>query len=92
MPLWFFIALLAPILWAFVNVADKYLVSHYRKDNQSSGSLALFSCLVALIACGLIAVFVHGIDSVSFVDRLILIHRKNKTQGSLVKISPWLKF
>ena len=26
---WFFIALVAPFLWAFVNIADSYIVAKY---------------------------------------------------------------
>jgi drug/metabolite transporter (DMT)-like permease len=42
---WFFIATLAPMLWAASNFIDKYLISRYLKG-QSVGSLMLFSSLI----------------------------------------------
>lgn len=42
---WFFIALVAPFLWALVNLADKYLVTRFshKEEERSSGGLVLFS-------------------------------------------------
>jgi len=52
---WFFIALGAPILWAAVNHADKYLLSKYSKGkNDAVGALFIFSTLIALIVLPLI--------------------------------------
>jgi hypothetical protein len=34
---WFFIALVAPVVWAIVNVADKFLVSKFsQKEKERS--------------------------------------------------------
>ncbi len=41
---WFLLALLAPILWAFTNHADKYLLSKYFKVD-GVGALMIFSTL-----------------------------------------------
>lgn len=45
---WFFIALIAPFLWAIVNHTDKYLLSRYFKRG-GVGALMIFSTLSSLI-------------------------------------------
>ena len=45
---WFVIALIAPILWSFVNHADKLILSKYVKG-QELGSLMIYSCLFAVL-------------------------------------------
>lgn len=71
---WFFIALVAPILWAVVNIADGYLVSHFSKkeEERSSGGLVLFSSLIGLIIMFFIFIFTKGIFSISFLDKFLL--------------------
>lgn len=44
---WFFIALVAPFLWAIVNHTDKYLLSKYFKEG-GIGALMIFSTLSSL--------------------------------------------
>jgi len=71
---WFFIALGAPILWAFVNIADHYLISKYRKQDKerSSGGLVIFSSFIGIIISFLILVFVRGVFEIPSVDKLLL--------------------
>jgi drug/metabolite transporter (DMT)-like permease len=71
---WFLIALAAPILWAFVNVADNYLVTNFsEKDKErSSAGLALFSSLVAIVISVIIVIFTDGIFAIPFFDKVLL--------------------
>ncbi len=70
---WFLIAIGAPFLWAFVNIADKFLVDNYSGEKKSSGSLVLFSSLIGIIACIGIAIFTDGFLMVDFFDRILLV-------------------
>lgn len=45
---WFFIALIAPILWSVVNHIDKYMLSRYLKE-RGVGALLIFSALASFI-------------------------------------------
>jgi drug/metabolite transporter (DMT)-like permease len=71
---WFLFALAAPFLWAFVNIADNFLVAKYseKEKERSSGGLVLFSSFIAIFIAGLIAIFVSGIFDISFLDKLLL--------------------
>jgi len=53
---WFFIALLAPALWAAVNHIDKFIVSKYF-TGKGVGSLVIFTSLSSLIVSVLILIF-----------------------------------
>jgi len=72
---WFFIALVAPFLWAFVNIADHYLISKYsQKDKErSSGGLVIFSSLIGLFIAFLIFIFTSGIFNIPTSDKLLLL-------------------
>ncbi len=69
---WFLIALLNPILHAFINHFDKYLLSKYIKGG-TVGALILFSALFAVVALPVIF-FINPqvLSSVSFWQGLIL--------------------
>ena len=71
---WFFIALLAPFLWAIVNVADNFLVANYseKEKEHSSGGLVLFSGLIGIIIMAIIWIFTKGIFDISSFDKLLL--------------------
>ena len=72
---WFFIALVAPFLWAFVNIADSYLISKYsqREKERSSGGLVIFSSLIGIFIAFLISIFVSGIYDISSSDKILLL-------------------
>lgn len=72
---WFFIALIAPFLWAVVNIADNYLVSNFsvKEKERSSGGLVLFSSLIGIFIAFLIKIFVSGIFDIPNLDKLLLI-------------------
>lgn len=70
---WFFIALGAPFLWAFVNISDQYLVAKYQTGKRSSGGLVLFSSLIGLFVAGLILIFTKGIFNISLLDKGLLL-------------------
>lgn len=61
---WFFIAILAPILFALVNHLDKYLISRFKSDDESSergvGGLILYSTLFGLFVSLIIFIFLGG--------------------------------
>ncbi|MDQ5922795.1 MAG: EamA protein [Patescibacteria group bacterium] len=72
---WFLIALVAPFLWAIVNIADNYLVAKFsEKDKEkSSGGLVLFSSLIGIVIALFIWFFVQDVWSVSGPDKLLLL-------------------
>lgn len=70
---WFFIALGAPILWAMVNIADQYLVSHYTEGEQGSAGLVIFTSLIGIFVALAILLCSHSIFMVPMLDRVLLI-------------------
>jgi drug/metabolite transporter (DMT)-like permease len=70
---WFWIALIAPIIWALNNKIDKYLLSKYFKARP--GALVLLSCFVSVIVLPIVF-FVQ--PSVLSIDYL--------TAGSLILV------
>ncbi|MEO8637813.1 MAG: EamA family transporter [Candidatus Taylorbacteria bacterium] len=69
---WFFIALGAPILWALVNHADKYLLSKYFKGNNV-GALVIFSTIVAIVIAPILYIVSPDVFDVSARDISLLI-------------------
>ena len=81
---WFLIALINPVVHAFVNHFDKYLISKYLK-NGSVGSLILFSALFAVVALPIIFVFKPDvIYSVGFRDAVILMINGAVLVGAII--------
>lgn len=72
---WFFIALAAPILWALVNIFDKFLVSKFsqKEKEHSSGGLVLFSSLIGIVIAFLIWAFSSNVFNIPLLDKLLLI-------------------
>lgn len=70
---WFTIALLAPFLWALVNIADKYLITKYAKGARGSGGLILFSSLIGIFISIGIAIFTPGLFQIPLLDKSILV-------------------
>lgn len=72
---WFFIALVAPFLWALVNIADNYLVANYsnKEKERSSGGLVLFSSLIGIFIAFFIWLFVSGIFEIPFFEIALLV-------------------
>lgn len=56
---WFFIALIAPVLWSIVNHIDKYLLSRYLKD-RGVGAILIFSCLSSFLILPAIILVFHS--------------------------------
>lgn len=69
---WFFIALIAPFLWAIVNHADKYLLSKYFKAD-GVGPLMIFSTLFGVFVLPVAALIDPALLSISLHDVGILI-------------------
>ncbi len=70
---WFFIALIAPLLWSVINHIDKYLLSKY-DEGKGVGTLMLFSTLFSLVVLPIILFFHHSqILNLPFKDLLILL-------------------
>lgn len=71
---WFFIALGAPFLWAFVNIADSYLISKYsdKEKERSSGGLVIFSSLIGIFIAFAIFIFIPNVFNISFLDKALL--------------------
>ncbi len=71
---WFLIALAAPFLWALVNLADKYLVTKFsrQEEERSSGALVLFSSLIGIFIAFLIWIFIPDVFNIPILDKLLL--------------------
>ncbi len=72
---WFFIALVAPFLWAVVNIADNYLVTKFsrKEEERSSGALVLFSSLIGIFIAFLIFALQPDVFNISNLDKLLLL-------------------
>jgi len=70
---WFLIAMIGPILWSLVNVADQYLVKKYSTEEQGSGGLVLFSSLIGVFTAIAIGIFTSGVFNIPFLDKILLI-------------------
>lgn len=70
---WFIYAFLAPVLWALVNIADKFLVDDNSGTDYPIGSLVIFSSLAGLVVMAVTPFITGGIFEIGFSDRLILI-------------------
>ena len=69
---WFFIALIAPILWSIVNHIDKNILSRYQ-EGRGVGAILIFSSLSSVVILPFIIFFFHSqIFSISFLDFLLL--------------------
>jgi len=72
---WFLIALVAPFLWAIVNIADQYLIANYseREKERSSGGLVIFSSIIGIFIALLILIFTSDVFNIPFSDKVLLI-------------------
>ncbi len=70
---WFFIALAAPLLQAFTNISDQYLVGRYASNTRSAGALVLFSSLIGIVVTLVLGLFISNIFMISFLDKILLI-------------------
>ncbi|MEN9647422.1 MAG: hypothetical protein RLY57_226 [Candidatus Parcubacteria bacterium] len=68
---WFLIALCAPLLWAAVNHADKYLLSKHSTE-ASVGALMIFSTFAGVIVVCTIPFFASDIFDISLTGILTL--------------------
>lgn len=69
---WFYIAIVAPFLWAATNHIDKYLLSKYVRGG-GIGSLVIFSCLFSTVVLPVIAVIAPSVLQVSKLNIVFLI-------------------
>ena len=71
---WFLYAIIAPFLWAVVNIADQYLIAKYsdREKERSCGGLVIFSSLIGLLIAGIIFIFTDGLFSIPSLDIALL--------------------
>lgn len=69
---WFFIALLAPLLWSFTNHIDKLLLQKYFGDN-GVGTLMIFSSIVGIVMLPVFFIVNPDIFNISFKNALILL-------------------
>jgi len=69
---WFFIALIAPLLYAISNHTDKYLISKYVNNNEV-GSLIIFSALFGIFVLPIILIINPLVLEVSLWQGTILV-------------------
>jgi len=70
---WFFLALIAPILWSVINHVDKYILSKYQ-GGRGVGALLIFSSLSSVIVLPFLAIFYRSrIFSISVLDFFVLL-------------------
>jgi len=70
---WFYLSLVAPIVWTIVNHFDKYLLSRIFKNN-GTGALFIFSGLFSIfVTISIILFFDSSVLSIPFRDILILL-------------------
>ena len=69
---WFFIALIAPFLYAITNHIDKYLISKYIKEGKV-GALIMFSALFGIFALPIILVINPMVLNISLWQIIILV-------------------
>jgi drug/metabolite transporter (DMT)-like permease len=61
---WFFIALIAPFLYALANHTDKYLITKYLKNGEA-GAFIIFSALFSVVALPIVALIHPGVMNVT---------------------------
>ncbi|MDO8241114.1 MAG: EamA family transporter [Candidatus Moranbacteria bacterium] len=66
---WFFIALIAPALWALSNHLDKFILTRYFKG-ASAGALMIFSVFLGSLLAILIPIFNDGVFSVPLISAI----------------------
>jgi len=74
---WFFLALLAPIIWSIGNHIDSYLVRIFTKDESASdahsvGSLIIISCIVGITVLPIAIIINPDIFLVSLTSKILL--------------------
>ncbi len=69
---WFFLALIAPFLWAIVNHVDKYLLSN-EFNGRSINSLMIFSTLIGVFVLPIAYLIEPSIFTISTRNALLLI-------------------
>ncbi len=72
MPLWFFLALIGPVLWSIANFMDKYMLQKYFRS-QGSGALMIFTGLFGIIPATGIALFHRELASIGFTAAMLII-------------------
>lgn len=68
---WFFIALIAPVLWAITNHFDKYLLTKYFKGG-SVGALMIFSALIGVFVLPVIYLIHPAIFSIKLIFAVLI--------------------
>jgi transporter family protein len=81
---WFLLALIGPLLWAIVNHIDKYLLSN-QFEGKSTGSLMIFSTLIAAVVLPVIYIVEPSIFGISTKNVLLLI-----VVGILSALAVWM--
>ncbi len=69
---WFFIAIIAPLLWSIANHVDKYLLSKHA-TRSSVGSLMIFSTFAGALVLLIVPFFADSIFNLPLRDACILI-------------------
>lgn len=69
---WFLIALIAPLLWSFVNHIDKFILSKHQ-EGRGVGAILIFSSLFSVVILPIIGFLYHSeIFKISFADFVVL--------------------
>ncbi len=73
MEIWAIYAIGASLLWSFVNISDKYLVTKYKTGRHTSGALVLFSSLIGVLISFLIFTFTGEVGNATYFDKALLL-------------------
>ena len=69
---WFFVALIAPLLWAISNHLDKYIISKYFRSG-GIGSVVIFGCIFGFLSLPIIFLFNPNVFSIDKLNGITLI-------------------
>lgn len=83
---WFFLALIAPLLWAITNHIDKHLLEKYFEES-GVGTLMIFSSIIGLVMLPILFFVNPGVLDIPLKDILILTFNSLLAVGVL-----WLYF
>ena len=81
---WFFIALIATLLWALSNIVDEFIVKKYSIGKRGSSGLVLFTSFMGILMAIIIGSLTNGLFQISLFDKLLLVLTGGITIGWII--------